>query len=93
MAICEACGQEMLNAVGCTIGRITYSDGVYERVRVGRKRPRKVCGDCGAPSGSYHHPGCDMEPCPRCKGQLIMCDCGQRMWEDGVLSGGHADEL
>ena len=97
MAICDACGQEMLEAKGCTVTRITYSDGIYERFRVsgGRRRnqsKRDACGDCGAPRGQFHHPGCDMESCPRCKGQLIMCDCGERLWEDGVLSGGAADD-
>ena len=97
MAICEACGQEMYDHVGCTVTRITYSDGVCERVRVGDERPRRhlkgeICGDCAAPSGQFHHPGCDEERCPRCEEQLIMCGCGERLWEDGVLSGGYSDE-
>jgi len=33
------------------------------------------CHDCGAREGEYHQPGCDMETCPFCCGQLISCDC------------------
>lgn len=32
------------------------------------------CG-CGATPGDLHRPGCDVERCPRCKHQLIGCDC------------------
>lgn len=33
------------------------------------------CHDCGITEGQYHLPGCDMERCPFCGGQLISCDC------------------
>ena len=33
------------------------------------------CHDCGATEGRYHHPGCDMETCINCGGQLISCPC------------------
>lgn len=35
----------------------------------------KICHDCGAKEGEYHLPGCDMEKCPFCGGQLISCNC------------------
>jgi hypothetical protein len=33
------------------------------------------CPDCGATNEQVHIPGCDVERCPSCKGQLISCAC------------------
>lgn len=33
------------------------------------------CHDCGTVKGKFHLLGCDVEQCPKCKGQLIMCEC------------------
>jgi hypothetical protein len=91
MAGCEVCGQEMLLRRSCTLDRVILVDGSYERVRfgaeTGRRRMRdKTCGDCGAPSGGFHHPGCDVEVCPRCGHQAIMCGCGEDL--EGNLPAG-----
>jgi len=68
----------------------TYRIGVteYPRIRYGdettggitdwhldRNGKPKRCGDCNVAVGEYHQPGCDVEQCPRCKGQSIGCDC------------------
>lgn len=37
--------------------------------------PTSSCGDCGVARGDVHHPGCDMERCPGCGGQLLACGC------------------
>ena len=34
-----------------------------------------VCPDWGTHMGDQHLDGCDLERCPKCKGQLISCDC------------------
>jgi hypothetical protein len=34
-----------------------------------------TCDDCGVRRGKLHQLGCDLEPCPRCDGQAISCDC------------------
>jgi hypothetical protein len=31
------------------------------------------CHDCGATKGQLHATGCDVERCPACGGQIMMC--------------------
>lgn len=71
-AICNACKQEMKPGVSCTLTH--YEGEVQERV-VYPLGEDSNCHDCNTPPGGLHHPGCDMERCPICKGQLITCSC------------------
>ena len=36
---------------------------------------RGTCGSCRVREGEFHRPGCDMEWCPFCGGQLMSCGC------------------
>jgi len=51
----------------------------WPRVRYGEEQggwdTSIPCHDCRAVAGQYHAVGCDVEECPRCGGQAIMCDC------------------
>lgn len=86
MARCDACKQEMLTATHCAANhKIRFPDG--ERLRAipfgeeqnipfnRDEREHVHCGDCNVRPGARHHPGCDMEECPRCHGQRISCEC------------------
>ena len=48
----------------------------------------RTCSDCGASEGGFHKPGCDLEECPFCLGQLVSCRC--RYAELGLLDEAHA---
>jgi hypothetical protein len=75
MSICKTCGQEMNLASGCTLRR--YANEKKDRLPYMPEDPERNprCHDCGVQPGQFHHPGCDMEECPDCGGQLITCSC------------------
>jgi hypothetical protein len=56
----------------------------YERIRYGSPDEygdieypyyQHLCHDCAVIKGQIHLFGCDMERCPKCKNQLITCEC------------------
>ena len=59
-----------------------YPNGIeMPRVRYGDEADdwganEQPCHDCVAIKGEYHVPGCDVERCPQCGGQLWFgCEC------------------
>ena len=74
MAVCNWCDQDMLKVDDCSGNRmVKYPNGIVLPAIPYDYEGR--CHDCGIFPGNYHHPGCDMEQCPNCKGQLISCGC------------------
>lgn len=87
MAECQDCGQEMLEAATCTVDAFIIRGERFARLRqagaaVGRAGR---CGDCGIRRRGFHHYGCDLEPCPRCRRQLLSCGCGEDPEDDDVV--------
>jgi hypothetical protein len=89
MAKCGWCRQEMLEADECkenyiveypnyggTLSSIRYGDETrYGDDFAKDYKSDKRCHDCNVLLNNYHHPGCDMEECPKCCRQLISCGC------------------
>ena len=74
-ATCGYCGRKMHK--GCKRHWYIIDGKEYEAIKYGDPMERlpadvsETCHDCGAHIGEYHHPGCDMERCPKCGGQMI----------------------
>jgi hypothetical protein len=55
---------------------VDYPDGAkLESLDTHFDEPSGRCHDCNIKHGGKHHPGCDVERCPKCEGQLISCGC------------------
>ncbi len=65
--ICEFCGKNMSKSRSCL--RVPYMG--LDPIPCTEEK----CHDCNVTKGNFHHRGCDMERCPKCKGQLISCGC------------------
>jgi hypothetical protein len=73
MAACPDCQREMHLASSCvTTFVVVVGDKTFDRVRHPAAASDR-CDSCGVKPGGVHHFGCDMERCPGCAGQLIMC--------------------
>lgn len=75
---CLYCGQEMTDpqAVTCSGNKtLELPGGTFETLAFLPLDPYEKCQDCGISSGGKHHPGCDLERCPACGGQLNSCGC------------------
>lgn len=76
MRLCSWCQQPMIDS--CTT-RFFFIKGVqFDRdCSHYDDDPSGHCHDCGILNvpGNYHHPGCDVEKCPKCGGQAIGCGC------------------
>jgi hypothetical protein len=85
MAGCSQCGNDMAGkAVSCTAIPLIVNGRPHELIRWGTETGSRAafhrsidgpCDSCNTPRGGVHHPGCCIEQCPACGGQLFGCDC------------------
>ena len=61
-----------LHVNGVPYARIPYGSEDYEMALIANEQP---CHDCDVVKGQLHVSGCDMEQCPLCSGQAILCGC------------------
>ena len=75
---CSDCKKEMMSSKveTCIFEKIILNGKIYKR-NTTQFDVNKRCHDCNIVNkkGNVHHFCCDMERCPRCKGQLLSCDC------------------
>ena len=103
MAICNFCERDMSDpgTLFCTGNQLVeFPDGIlmeaipyqeegkFDEMPVMKPDPARRCHDCNVAAGGFHHPGCDMEECPRCHGQLLSCGCLDDPDEDEGEDGG-----
>lgn len=96
MTICNWCGKDMsLNdTLSCSENvMVDFGNMVADPIRYGSEDRLKYnkffdplvherCHDCNVKIGGIHHPGCDMEECPKCHKQLISCGCVDNLTEN-----------
>ena len=87
MATCDDCDLEMNEAGSCVVDEFLIRGERFARIRqvsppVG---PNGRCGECGIQRMGFHHFGCDMEPCPKCRRQLLSCGCGDHPDDEDIV--------
>lgn len=79
--ICEYCRREMTDGGGCSRAPHMFADGeIIGQIKFGDEGTEGLdlyerCPVCGCEKGQYHHLGCSIELCPRCRKPLTECQC------------------
>ena len=87
MTRCKDCGQEMSRASTCLNPYARINGKIYKR-NTSYYDYNARCHDCNIINhhNHVHHFGCDIERCPRCKGQFAFCSCRKTILSPATLS-------
>jgi hypothetical protein len=86
MVKCDDCNKQMRKptTTKCAKQFIVIGDKTKKCATIYKRNTtyfdvNKRCHDCNIlnKKGNTHHYGCDIERCPKCKGQLISCKCNK----------------
>jgi hypothetical protein len=87
-AICKQCKGDMQEVDACIDLPIRFEkDGaLYAPSTEHFDELNGRCHDCNIVHGNIHHPGCDVERCPKCGLQFIGCDCWDLDWVESTAA-------
>ncbi len=71
-----------MDGAACTLKTYKIGGRTYDRIpfQAFDWAPEiRDCNDCGVTVGMLHHPKCDLEECPACRGQAIGCGCAEQV--------------
>ena len=84
MAKCKLCGKEKGSSASCVEHHIRIAGEYFKAVPYKARNKTlyeiqnnivKRCPSCGVKEGGYHHIGCILEVCPKCKKFWLSCSC------------------
>jgi hypothetical protein len=73
----------MTDGGGCSRAPHMFVDGeILKQIKFGDESIGDInlnerCPACGCETGQYHHLGCSLEACPRCKRPMKECKCSR----------------
>ena len=70
----------MTDGKGCACVPHVFTNCTLDPIRFGDENITELhlyerCPECGCEKGYYHHIGCGIEICPKCREPMMKCGC------------------